>query len=313
MSDRPAHIRSQAGPPIAGPRQASPRAGTPAADERTVTELVAGAGPLAPATLSAFRSLVLDHYEHEGRDLPWRRELDPYGVLVSEVMLQQTQVERVAGRWERFLDRFPTFEALDAAPLSEVLGEWQGLGYNRRAANLKRIAEVVVADHGGELPSDPAVLRSLPGLGPATAASVSVFAYATHAAFIETNIRAVYLHLFFSDRDDVTDREIVPVAEAALPDDARTWHWALMDYGAMLKRTLPNPSRRSAHHTRQSRFEGSRRQLRGRVLRALLAAPGITLDELGEAVGGDERLPGVVEALEREGLVATTGDGWAIA
>jgi A/G-specific adenine glycosylase len=283
------------------------------ATEDAVAALVAAEGPRAASTIGAFRDLVMEHFARAGRDLPWRRDLDPYGILVSEVMLQQTQVERVASRWDRFLDRFPTFEALASAPLAEVLAEWQGLGYNRRAANLKRIAEEVVAHHGGALPSDPAVLRGLPGLGPATAASVSVFAYGTRAAFIETNIRAVYLHVFFADRDDVTDREIMPIAEVALPDDARTWHWALMDYGSMLKRTLPNPSRRSAHHTRQSRFEGSRRQLRGRVLRALLAAPGMTSEELGAAVDGDDRLADVVDALEREGMVARLGDGWAIA
>jgi A/G-specific adenine glycosylase len=273
----------------------------------------ATSGGADPAVVAGFRALVLDHYAVYGRDLPWRRTTDPYGVLVSEIMLQQTQVDRVRGRWERFLDRFPGFEALAAAPLAEVLSEWQGLGYNRRASNVKRIAEAVVTEHGGILPSDPDVLRTLPGLGVATAASVSVFAYGTPLAFIETNVRAVYLHVFFADSDGVRDSEIVPLAEAALDrDDPRRWHWALMDYGVALKHALPNPSRRSAHHTRQGRFEGSNRQLRGRVLRALLAAGPLDSEELAAAVEGDARLGAVLAALEAEGLVVSDASGYAI-
>jgi A/G-specific adenine glycosylase len=259
--------------------------------------------------------LVLGHYEASGRDLPWRRTTDPYGIVVSEVMLQQTQVERVAGRWERFLTRFPGFEALAAAPLAAVLDEWQGLGYNRRASNLSRLAKIVVADHSGVLSSNPEVLRTLPGLGPATAASVSVFAHDTPVVFIETNIRAVYLHVFFADREGVTDREIAPLAEAALPaSSSRTWHWALMDYGAELKRTVPNPSRRSAHHVRQSAFAGSRRQLRGCVLRELLAAHApMPTESLAEALDDDPRLPEALSALRAEGMLVGDAAGWAIA
>ncbi len=281
--------------------------------EAAVMRSVAAAGPESEGTLAAFRSLILGYYEAWGRDLPWRRTTDPYGIVVSEVMLQQTQVERALGRWERFLDRFPGFEALAAAPLAEVLSEWLGLGYNRRAANLKRLAEAVVAEHGGELPQDPVALRRLPGLGPATAASVSVFAFGTPVAFIETNIRAVFLHVFFEDRDGVADRKIAPIAEASLlVADARRWHWALMDYGVELKRTVPNPSRRSVHHVRQPAFEGSRRQLRGRVLRVLLASPGMPLHELAEATGDDPRLAEVLVALEREGLVVGDDGEWSI-
>ena len=283
------------------------------AREAALIELVARDGPSAIA-LSAFRAQMLDHFGAFGRDLPWRRSTDPYAILVSEVMLQQTQVERVRGRWERFVDRFPGFEALAASPLSEVLSEWQGLGYNRRASNLKRLADAVVAEYGGVLPSDPAVLRTLPGLGVATAASVSVFAYGTPVAFIETNIRAVYLHVFFTDVDGVRDAEIVPIAQAALDrTDPRRWHWALMDYGVALKRALPNPSRRSAHHARQSRFEGSNRQLRSRILRALLAGGPLSLEELAESVDGDSRLAEALRALERDGLVESADDRFRVA
>jgi A/G-specific adenine glycosylase len=283
--------------------------------EARVTALAASAGPLSDAALTEFRTLVLGYYDAFGRDLPWRRTTDPYGVVVSEVMLQQTQVQRVEGRWERFIERFPSFEALAAAPLAAVLDEWQGLGYNRRAGNLKRLAQAVVSDHSGVLPSDPATLRTLPGLGPATAASVSVFAFDTPVAFVETNIRAVYLHVFFADRDGVTDREIEPVAVAALPaSGSRVWHWALMDYGAQLKRTVPNPSRRSAHHARQSAFEGSRRQLRGRVLRELLAADSrMSTAALAAALDGDARLDEVLSMLRTEGMLVGDETGWTIA
>ena len=308
MKDAPANTPDGAlEPPDAG----DPRPG--AARESALLALVGREGA-SSAAVAAFQAQVLDHYAAFGRDLPWRRTADPYGILVSEVMLQQTQVPRVLGRWERFVDRFQDFETLAGAPLAEVLSEWQGLGYNRRAANLKGIAEAVVGDHAGRLPADPEVLRTLPGLGPATAASVSVFAFGTPVTFIETNIRAVYLHVFFADADGVRDAEIVPLAEAALDrGDPRRWHWALMDYGVALKKALPNPSRRSAHHVVQSRFEGSNRQLRGRILRVLLAAGPLTRDELAEAVAGDERLGAALSGLASEGLVQAAGERWAIA
>ena len=268
----------------------------------------------SPPVLAAFQELVLDHYRAFGRDLPWRHSADPYAILVSEVMLQQTRVERVRGRWERFVDRFPDLEMLAGAPLAEVLSEWQGMGYNRRAVNLKRIAEAVVADHGGVLPRDPDVLRTMPGLGAATAASVSVFAYDNPVAFVETNVRAVYLHIFFSGIEGVKDAQIAPLAEEALwREDPRVWHWALMDYGVALKRALPNPSRRSAHHARQAAFEGSNRQLRGRILRALLAAGPMTAQDVTAAVDGDQRAGDALLALGREGLVEESAGLFSIA
>jgi A/G-specific adenine glycosylase len=301
-----ADMTEDAHPAPTDPRPGGPREAAliEAASTRGVTlEVVAG-----------FQALVLDHYAAFGRDLPWRRATDPYAILVSEIMLQQTQVERVLGRWERFLDRFPDFESLAGAPLSEVLAEWQGLGYNRRASNLKRAAESVVSEYEGVLPRDPTVLRALPGLGPATSASVSVFAYGTPVAFIETNIRSVYLHVFFADVDGVRDSDVLPVAQRALDAaDPRRWHWALMDYGVALKRALPNPSRRSAHHSTQGRFEGSTRQLRGRILRALLAAGPLSLEDLAASVDGDARLPDALAALRRDGLVEETAEGFLIA
>ena len=286
-----------------------------------------GAGRLvpAPARIEAFRSAVLSVYREHGRhDLPWRLTRDPYAVLVSEVMLQQTQVVRVIPKYEAFLAEFPTLDALAAAPLEPVLRAWQGLGYNRRAVWLKRAAETLSEQHGGEVPRDARALRALPGVGPATAAGVRVFAFGEPAVYLETNVRAAYLHEFFPERDSVPDAEIVPLVEATMDtENPREWFYALLDYGWWLKRTHPNPSRRSAHHAIQSPFEGSTRQKRARLLRAVLHGPGRSAAELAaelqsghldQAPGGlDATVLTLLEDLEREGFVARDGGGWVIA
>jgi len=275
--------------------------------------------------IAGFVERVLAEGCERYRDFPWRHTHDAYAILVSEVMLQQTQVGRVVPYYEVWLADFPTLEALAAAPLEVVLERWQGLGYNRRAIALKRLAEQVVAecDAGGgaaTLPRDEAALRSLPGVGPATAAGVRAFAFDEPGVYLETNVRAVLLHELFADGDAIPDRELSPLlAQAAqhaehLRVDARTWNYALLDYGSHLKRTVPNPSRRSAHHARQSAFEGSRRQRRARLLRAVMAAPGQSADayagELELACG--EAL-GLLEELAAEGFLARVGDVWRVA
>jgi len=280
----------------------------------------AASAPPQPASLSqaevvAFRERIHRAAAEHYRDLPWRRTRDPYRVLLSEVMLQQTQVARVVPKYEAWLERFPTLDALAAAPLEAVLESWQGLGYNRRAVALKRLAETVAAEHGGELPSDAAALRALPGVGPATAAGVRAFAFGQPGVYLETNVRAVFLHEFFADADGVPDTALVPLIEAtADPADPRGWYYALLDYGAHLKRTLPNPSRRSAHHTRQTPFEGSRRQKRAQLLRAVLADPGADMASLAEQTGLDLPLAEeLLGELEREGFLRC-GDGrWTCA
>ena len=224
------------------------------------------------------------------RTLPWRYIDDPYAVLVSEVMLQQTQVARVAGRWERFLSAFPTVDALAAAATSDVLELWQGLGYNRRALALKRAAEECSAHNGGRIPSTVEELQRLDGVGPATAAGVVAFAYDRPAVYLETNVRAVFLHLLFPGVEGVSDRELRPLVELTCPQrDVRGWYYALLDYGAALKKTVPNPSRRSAHHSRQSAFEGSRRQKRAELVRIALACPGVSVEEAAALLDEAER------------------------
>lgn len=266
--------------------------------------------PISARRRREFRKTVLAYYEAHGRDLPWRHTRDPYRVLVSEVMLQQTQVARVTERYEVFLDEFPNLEALASAPLEEVLRAWQGLGYNRRALALKRLAEQVTDEMHGRLPRDPILLRRLPGVGPATAAAVAAFCFDDPHPYIETNIRTAFLHHFFPGRTGVSDAELMPLVELTLDrEDPRTWYYAVMDYGSMLKRTLPNPSRRSKHHTRQSRFEGSKRQLRARILGVLLDRSDLDRSDLDptevvaalaqeQGAGGPRRLEADEETVE---------------
>ena len=185
------------------------------------------------------------------REMPWRSISDPYGILVSEVMLQQTQVSRALGRWERFMERFPTVEALALASAGDVLEEWQGMGYNRRALSLLRAARQIVA--ACEFPKEEHDLLALPGIGPATAAGIRAFAYNLPGVYLETNVRTVFLHELFPCETDVPDRALVPLVRASCPGDMpRNWYYALLDYGAWLKKTVPNPSRRSRSGTTAS-------------------------------------------------------------
>jgi A/G-specific adenine glycosylase len=260
---------------------------------------------LAPETVALLRKEVYRHYRAHGRRLAWRDTRDPYRILVSEFMLQQTQVERVRGKYHEFLAVFPGFSPLAEASLADVLAVWQGLGYNRRGKALLETARAVVEIHGGALPASAEELLSLPGVGKATAGALTAFAFDRPAVFLETNIRRVYLHFFFPRRKAVKDGEIFPLVEKSLDRRRpRRWYYALMDYGAMLKTSVPNPNRRSAHYQRQSPFEGSDRQVRSRMLRALLRSPGLTAGELSGMAGADAgRGQEIVNRLAGEGFV----------
>ena len=286
----------------------------------------------APApTISTddFRALVLERGRELYRDLPWRRTRDPYAIWLSEVMLQQTQVSRVDGRWQRWLVRFPDVGTLAAAEPADVLDEWQGMGYNRRALALRTAAQAIA--EAGAFPRELAELCALPGIGPATAAGIRAFAFNLPGIYLETNVRTVFLHELFPDAQDVPDSALRPLVEATCPaddhdpaDDPRTWYYALLDYGARLKRTLPNPSRRSRSHTRQSVFEGSRRQKRANLVRILLDARaageacvtlGVALERLcaiEERAGREpvdaDLVASIMADLEREGFCRACGD-----
>ena len=259
-----------------------------------------------------FQRIVLDHYRAYGRhDLPWRLprpdgSFDPYAVLVSELMLQQTQVQRVIPKFMAFMTTFPTVAQLGTAPLAEVLTAWQGLGYNRRAKFLHQAAKKILADYGGEVPASAAELITLPGIGPNTAGAILAYAYDQPAVFIETNVRTVYIHHFFADERAVADAQVLQAVRTTLPaEEGRVWYWALMDYGTHLKQTLGNLSRASTAYTKQSPFEGSRRQIRGHVLRLLAVAPH-QLKGLQKEIA-DERLTTVLEDLEAEGFIMLDG------
>lgn len=285
------------------------------------TRLERKAAPVDPEEIAAFRETVLAHYRAHARDLPWRRTDDPYEILVSEVMLQQTQVARVLPKYEEFLEMFPTVSRLADAPVADVLSAWQGLGYNRRALALHQAAGRIHTHHDGVVPDSPADLVGLPGIGPATAAAVCVFAYGKPLPFIETNIRSALLHHFFPEGTDIRDTDLLPIVEASLDHAApRDWYYALMDYGAWLKKTYPNPSRRSRHHSRQGPFIGSNRQLRALVLRSLLSArpAGMTAAELTalspHAPRADEAVIGTVaNHLAVEGFLIREGDRYRVA
>jgi A/G-specific adenine glycosylase len=251
-----------------------------------------------------FQEIVWEHYRLHGRDLPWRvpesdSKFDPYKILVSEIMLQQTQANRVIPKYESFLKRFPTVKALAEAPLSAVLAEWNGLGYNRRAKYLHEAAKHFVSKDGPWKLED---LTACKGIGPNTAAAVVVYSYNQPITFIETNIRTVFIHYFFKDKEGVHDKEILSLVEEALDrEHPREWYWALMDYGVYTKATVGNASRTSKHYAKQSKFEGSKRQLRGQVLR-LLKDKDYPYADMKELIP-DERLEAVLKDLTQEGLV----------
>lgn len=256
---------------------------------------------------------MLDHYRRHGRQFPWRQTRDPYRILVSELMLQQTRTSRVLRHFDPFVARFPNPRTLAAADRGEVLSLWRGLGYNRRAVALHRAAAMIEGRFGGAVPSETADLRALPGVGPATAGALQAFGFGLATVFVETNIRRAALHDLLPDRENVSDHELLPLlAEALDRADPRRWYHALMDYGASLARGGPNPNRRSAHYTRQSPFDGSNRQQRGQILKVLAARGPLTFSELSILLGaidrpGRQRALGNLNAMGAEGLVDTSG------
>lgn len=253
-----------------------------------------------------FKQLIWSFYAENKRSFLWRHESDPYKVVVSEVMLQQTQTIRVVEKYRAFIDRFPTITDLAAASFANVLSHWNGLGYNRRALFLHKLSQIVVEKHGGVIPCDEDILVSLPGIGKATAASICAFAFNKSTVFIETNIRTIFLHHFFPLQDGIDDKQLLPLIEKTVDHkNSRDWYYALMDYGVYLKQSIPNPSRKSKHHTKQSKFHGSDRQIRGAVLRALLERKMLLFDELLEILKTTEanRIIKVVQTLAKDGLI----------
>lgn len=275
--------------------------------------------------IKKFQQTVWDFYKKSKRSFPWRETTDPYNILVSEIMLQQTQTDRVVNYYNKWLKRFPNFKSLAGAKFSEMYPYWQGLGYNRRALNLQKAAQKAVTEYKGKLPQDALLLEEFPGIGPYTARAVSIFSFNTPIACIETNIRRVFIHHFFPKKKPVTDQEILEIAEQCLPKRQSTkiskkfgtrprtyeyaeWHWALMDYGSHLRSTLSlskggNPNKRHKNYSIQSKFEGSSREIRGAVLRILLEKKMTAKQLIKTSASSADKAKIVISALEKEGLI----------
>ncbi len=241
--------------------------------------------------ISGFQKIIYGYYKKHGRKLPWRFVKDPYKILVSEIMLQQTQVSRVLQKYHPFIKRFPSIRALARAPFANVLSLWSGLGYNRRAKFLHETAKIIIKKYNGIIPQNIVALTGLPGIGKGTAGAILAFGFNKPAVFIETNIRTVFIHRFFSlaktnsrhshilknvrmsfGQKKIHDKEIVPLIEQTLDTkNPREWYYALMDYGVYIKSLHTNPNRKSAHYAKQSPFKNSNRQIRGEILKLLVA------------------------------------------
>lgn len=268
--------------------------------------------------LKLLQEAVWGYYNTHRRDMPWREPeadgaFDPYKIMVSEIMLQQTQVARVVPKYETFLQAFPTVEGLASARLGEVLEQWSGLGYNRRAKFLHQAAQHIVQEYQGQFPQTLNMLSKLPGVGQNTAAAIMNYAYNQPIPFLETNIRTVYIHHFFADHLElVTDKELLPLVEQTMDhENPREWSWALMDYGSYLKATVGNLSRQSKYYFKQSTFQGSQRQIRGQVLKLLLQEP-LSIRRLKTAIP-DDRLHAVLTDLLQEGLITKQGNSYTVA
>lgn len=229
-------------------------------------------------TIARFQKTILDWYKENRRDMPWRNTKDTYKILVSEIMLQQTQIPRVLPKYQEFLQAFPIPEALAKTPDSKLMKIWAGLGYWRRAKYLKETAKTIAKEYQGKFPKDPQILETLPGIGPYTARAVACFAFNHSEAFIDTNIRRVYLSFFFERKNSVPDKEILKIAQKAvdtLPKgiSPREWHYALFDYGAVVLKNNRAINKRSRHYAKQSKFQGSFRSFRTKAVRFILASP----------------------------------------
>lgn len=273
--------------------------------------------------ITSFRKEVWGHYKKHGRDLPWRPKSNlrmlghgrkivrPYNILVSEIMLQQTQVSRVKGKYKEFIKAFPSFKKLAQAQQGDVLRVWQGLGYNRRARALHAIAKKVVHDYGGRLPKNKEILTALPGIGEATASSIRTFAFNKPEVFIETNIRSVFIYFFFKNKKNIHDKDIIPLVRQTLPaKNPREWYFALMDYGVMLKKE-ENPSRKSVHHVKQKPFKDSDRYIRGRIIKLLAECNTQTFTQIRKHFLCDKtRVKKCLLDLEKEGFIEKSKKYW---
>lgn len=258
-----------------------------------------------------FQTEIWKFYKTNKRDFPWRRTRDPYRILISEIMLQQTQTARVVPFYNRFTNEIPDFSALVRVPSAKVLRLWQGLGYNRRALYLKRIAKRVAEEYGGKLPNDPNELCKLPGIGTNTAGAICAYAFNKPVPFVETNIRKAFIHFFFAEHMQVSDAQILEkISEAMDTKDPREWYYAVVDFGAHLGKKRIVKNERSAHYRPQSKFEGSNRELRAKILRMILGRGNMNVRELSKELGEDSKsVEKNLLALTKEGFLSKNAKG----
>ncbi|MCX6179116.1 MAG: Fe-S cluster assembly protein HesB [Chlorobiales bacterium] len=260
-----------------------------------------GGRELKREDIEQFHKKIFDFYLLNGRVFPWRITTDRYAVMISEVMLQQTQAERVIPKFELWLRHFPDVSDLASAPLREVLSLWSGLGYNSRAVRLHRCAAIIMNSFGGIVPSQPEILKTLPGIGEYTCRSIPVFADNFDTAAVDTNIRRIMIHEFRL-AEDISAVQLQQISESIVPlGRSRDWHNALMDYGALFL-TSKKTGIRSL--TKQSRFQGSKRWYRGRLIKELIKTEGMFLEEITEKYASCPwDLDEIISDLISEGLV----------
>ncbi|NCS32069.1 A/G-specific adenine glycosylase [bacterium] len=264
--------------------------------------------PLTPHIILKFQNHILDFYSTNKRDFAWRQTTDPYKILVSEIMLQQTQTARVTTYYKNFLNTFPTVKALANASLKDVLTLWQGLGYNRRAKHLHTSAGEIVERFDGHIPSTNLDLQGLGGIGPNTAGAIMAYAFNQPITFIETNIRSVYLHTFYRNFENISDKELLPLIEQTVDiNNPRDWYYALTDYGVYIKSQIVNPSRKSKHYAKQSKFKGSQRQIRAAIVRYLVQNDTATKTQLYSLPFDNKDIDANLKKLISEKMV--TGNG----
>lgn len=259
--------------------------------------------------IKQFQKKVLSFYQRNKRILPWRKTTDPYRILVSEFMLQQTQVSRVLSYYRQWINRWPTVNAIAAASLSDILQAWIGLGYNTRAVNLHRAARIIVEKFNGDVLEAMKHYKGIPGIGRYTSQAVQIFSTNADLVTVDTNIRRIFIQEFALP-PDVVEKDLWKLAEECLPrGKSRIWHNALMDYGALhltARKTGIKPK------TRQSRFESSDRQIRARILRYILKdkLPASELETLLEIE--QKRLISILEKMISEGIITKRNNRYQV-
>ena len=265
--------------------------------------------------IDQFQKLINSWYREYRRDLPWRNTFDAYSILVSEIMLQQTQVSRVLNYYDKFLKTYPTFSALATADNKTLFDLWSGLGYWKRALNLKKIAEIVEEKYEGVLPREINILKTLPGIGEYTSAALLCFIYNYPVAFIETNIRKVIKHFFFKDEEFVSDKEIYKIAELTLDrNNPREWNYALMDYGSSQFK-----KNNTGKTFKRESFANSNRYYRGELIRFINLNGEVSISEIRKLLNNmsqdkitNSRLNIILDSLVKDELIINRGESYFI-